>query len=286
MRELHVAAAVAGDPGDEEAAPGHERGQEQQEPDGEEHPQRLVLGVDAEDRDRVAPDVGPHRREQARLARLLVGPGWDVVDGHEQLARLDDRLERVGELRDDRHLHRGLAVVGAEAGRGVGHRRLRRLPHDPGAETLQRLLQRREVLDRHDLAVADDHVRAAVEDGLDELDDVAAVVLVVGVGVDDHVGAELQGRVEAGLEPRGEALVVRQPDDVVDAVLAGHLDGAVRRAVVDDQPLDRVEAVELPGQVGERRRKRGLLVEAGDLDDQLHCACGQGEDGRDPAARK
>ena len=39
-----------------------------------------------------------------------------------------------------------------------------------------------------------------------------------------------------------EALVVRQPDDVVDAVLARDLDRAVGRAVVDDEQLDHVEA--------------------------------------------
>ena len=95
-------------------------------------------------------------------------------------------------------------------------------------------------------------------------------VLVVGVRVDDDVGAELQARVEARLEAGGKALVVRQLDDVVDAVLARHLDRAVGRAVVDDEPLDDVEARDLAREVGERRRERLLLVEAGDLDDELH----------------
>ena len=90
--------------------------------------------------------------------------------------------------------------------------------------------------------------------GCDELGDVGAVVLVVGVGVDDHVGAELERRVEAGLEAVGQALVVRQPDDVVDAVRARDLDGAVGRAVVDDEPLDRVETGHLARQVGAASR--------------------------------
>ena len=121
-----------------------------------------------------------------------------------------------------------------------------------------------------DLAVADDHVGRAGEDRRDELGDVLAVVLVVAVGVDDDVGAELQARVEARLEAGGEALVVRQAHDVVDAAGPRDLDRPVRRAVVDDQPLDRVEAVDAPRQVREHKRKCLLLVEAGDLDDQLH----------------
>ena len=90
-----------------------------------------------------------------------------------------------------------------------------------------------------DLAVADDHVGLAGEDRRDQLGDVGAAVLVVGVGVDDDVGAELEAGVEPGLEAGRQALVVGQADDVLDPVLAGDLDRAVGRAVVDDQQLDR-----------------------------------------------
>jgi hypothetical protein len=75
-----------------------------------------------------------------------------------------------------------------------------------------------------------------------QLRDVGRVVLVVGVGVDDQVGAQLEARVEPRLERGREALVVRKADDVLDAVRARDLDGPVGRAVVDDQPLDRVDA--------------------------------------------
>ena len=124
------------------------------------------------------------------------------------------------------------------------------------------------------LAVADDHVGVAGDDRRDELGDVAAVVLVVGVGVDDHVGAELEARVEAGLEAARQALVVGQPDDVVDAELARDLDRAIGRAVVDDEPLHGLEAGDLAGEVAHRDRQRLLLVQAGDLDDELHMATG------------
>ena len=53
---------------------------------------------------------------------------------------------------------------------------------------------------------------------------------------------------------------------------ARDLDRAVGRAVVDDQPLDRVEAGDLAREVGERQRQLLLLVETGDLDDELHGA--------------
>ena len=76
--------------------------------------------------------------------------------------------------------------------------------------------------------------------------------------------------VEAGLERNREALVRVEADDVVDAVLAGDAGRPVGRAVVDDEPLDRVEAGDRAGEVGERRRQGLLFVQARDLDDELH----------------
>ncbi len=193
-QRLHVTLAAAVGVGDDEANPDRERDHTDQRGKAPEHAQRLVLGVDSEDRDGVAPHIGAHRGEQARLARLRVGADRDVIDRDELLARLDDRLQRVGELRDDEQLDRRLAVVGAKAGGGVRHRCRGGLAHDPRAETLERLLQRREMLDARDLAVTDDHVGAPGEDRHHEPRDVGAVVLIVGIGVHDHVGARASNR--------------------------------------------------------------------------------------------
>ena len=198
------------------------------------------------------------------------------VDGDQHLAGLDQALERVGEVVDDEQAERRLAVVGAEAGGGVGDLGAGEAADHPAAEPLQAFLGAGEVVDLRDLAVADDHVGLAGEDRRQQLGDVGAAVLVVGVGVDDDVGAELQAGVEPRLEARREALVVGQADDVLDPVLAGDLDRAVGRAVVDDQQLDRVDALDLARDVGDRGGEGRLLVEAGDLDDQLHIGTGQG----------
>ena len=57
---------------------------------------------------------------------------------------------------------------------------------------------------------------------------------------------------------------------MVHPVGPGDLDGAVGGAVVDDQPLDAVEALDVARQVGQRHGQRLGLVEARDLDDELH----------------
>jgi hypothetical protein len=58
--------------------------------------------------------------------------------------------------------------------------------------------------------------------------------------------------------------------DVMHTDLAGHRNGSIRRAVVHDQNLDHVDALDAPRDAAHQRRKRALLVVTGDLDDQLH----------------
>ena len=107
------------------------------------------------------------------------------------------------------------------------------------------------------------------EDRSHQLRNVVGAVLVVRVGVHDHVGAELEAGVDSGLERDGEALVRVEADDVVHSEVAGDLRGSVGRPIVNDEPLHLVEARNLPRQVADGGGQGGLLVEAGNLDDQL-----------------
>ena len=119
-------------------------------------------------------------------------------------------------------LQRRLAVVGAKARRWCRGRRCPRRGARPscrGAGASFLVAEKCSIV--LDLPVADHHVGPPGEDRRDEARDLGGAVLVVGVGVDDHVGAQLQRGVEAGLEGGGEALVVGQPDEVVGAVLRG-----------------------------------------------------------------
>ena len=66
-----------------------------------------------------------------------------------------------------------------------------RVAHDPAAEELQATLDQREILHVFNRPRADYDLRLARHDRRDERGDIGGVVLVVGVRVDDHVGAEL-----------------------------------------------------------------------------------------------
>jgi hypothetical protein len=189
--------------------------------------------------------------------------------------RLDDRLEGVGELADDVDAERRLAGESAETAGGVGHVRSRDLSDHPAPEHLKALLHPGEVRDLGHLAVADRHVRLAAEDRRDEARYVRRGVLVVGVGVDDDVGAELQARVEAGHEAAGETLVPGKAQDVIGSIGEGHLPGAVLRTVIDHEHQDFVDSLDPPGNGAQRRRERFFLVQAGDLDNELHAREGR-----------
>ena len=250
------------------------------ERDQPEHPEQRR--EDAEDDVRLVHDVGPHdgagrlqhvlvgAREQPRLAGLGVGADRDALDGQLLVAGLDDRLHAVAEPRDRVQQHERLAGVGAEAARRVRQVGPGRLVDDPAAHPLQQDLRAREVLDQVDLAVGDDDVGAPGQDGLDQVGDPVLGVLVVAVGVDHDVGAELERALHPVVEGAPEPAVAGVPHEVRDAVLLGHLDGAVRGAVVDDQYEDLVDAGDRRGDAGQDGRERLLLVEAGDLDDEAH----------------
>ena len=119
---------------------------------------------------------------------------------------------------------------------------------------------------------ADHQVGLAGEDRRGQLRDVVGAVLVVGVGVDDHVGAGAQRGLEAGGERAGQALVAPEADDVIDAGGLGDRDRRVGAAVVDHHPFDPREARHRARQGRERDAERRRLVEAGDLDDQRPAA--------------
>lgn len=119
------------------------------------------------------------------------------------------------------------------------------------------------------LSVADHHVGAVVEDGLNQSRDVATAILIVGVGVDDDIRTGLQGRIEAGGKGRREPSVAAMTDDVIDARFASHHQRGVGAAVVDDQRFKLVDPGDVRWEIGQRLGQRRLFVVARDLDDQF-----------------
>ena len=119
-------------------------------------------------------------------------------------------------------------------------------------------------------AVADHHLGLARENRLHEEPDVGRPVLVVRVGVDDDIGAELECRVETDRKGAREAEIHGEPEEVRGTRPARDTGRPVGRAVVDDERLDAREA----RQGAREGRQRGgeviLLIEARNLDDELH----------------
>ena len=119
--------------------------------------------------------------------------------------------------------------------------------------------------DLRNLPVANDDVRFLAQDGRNQVRHVAAGVLVIGVGVNNNVGPQAQGGVEAGLERLGQSQVARVVDDVGDAESLGGYGRSIRAPVIHHQRLDTVNARNMRRQPGQRFRQRGRFVVAGNL---------------------
>ena len=96
--------------------------------------------------------------------------------------------------------------------------------------------------DLGNVSIANDDVRLAFQQRLEQRRDLAARVLVVGVGIDDEVRAPLERGVDAGGEGSREPFVAPQSNDMIDAGGARDVGRAVTRPVVDDEHLDDVDA--------------------------------------------
>ena len=57
---------------------------------------------------------------------------------------------------------------------------------------------------------------------------------------------------------------------MIDTALLGNANGVVRASIIDDEPFDRVEPRYAPRQFGKRERESPCLVQARDLNDELH----------------
>ena len=128
------------------------------------------------------------------------------------------------------------------------------------------------MLDRVDLAVADDHVRLAARRSAPTSLGMSAPSYWLSASVLTITSAPSFRPASRPAWKRGrEPLVVREADDVVDAALA-RATSTVRS--VEPSSMTSHSTASKPGdlarQVGERQRQLRLLVEARDLDDQLH----------------
>ena len=116
---------------------------------------------------------------------------------------------------------------------------------------------------------ADDEIGLAGHDRRRQRRNVVGTVLIVRIRIDDHIGALRQCIINAGHERTGEAAVRVQLHDMVDAERTGDLDGRIARAVIDDEPLHGIEAIDLAGERGQRDRQGCFFIEARNLNDEL-----------------
>lgn len=95
---------------------------------------------------------------------------------------------------------------------------------------------------------ANDDIGRTVKDGADQFFNIIAAVLVIGIGVDDDIGAVAEAGVKACHKAFGKAFVAAEVYDVVDAPASGDLYGIIFTAVIDDEVFDGINAVDVSGE--------------------------------------
>lgn len=110
---------------------------------------------------------------------------------------------------------------------GIRDMRAGGLIHHPGAECLHTLLEPGELGDFRGLAVADHDIRLMTDDGLHQLADGRARVLVVAIGVHHDVGTMLERVIHAIAERTGQAHRLGMVDHVLHTKGSCHLHGVV-----------------------------------------------------------
>ncbi len=119
-------------------------------------------------------------------------------------------------------------------------------------------------------AIPDHKLCAAGNDRSNQPLDILSAVLIVGVGVDDDVGAQVQGVLQAGYEGAGQTLILPQAEDVVHTVGLCNLSSTVCAPIVDHQQLNALHPRQRLGKILECSGQGALFVVAWNLDDKLH----------------
>lgn len=249
-----------------------ERGAEQRQDraDGQEHIEGTIHRIGANDRVHGPLDIIANALEQTGFAQHPVGPDRNVCRCNFSPAGLDDRLQGIREFGHHIEPHRRFARIGAKSAGRIGDIGIRRFVHHPTAEFLEEFLRFRKMRDLVGFPVADHHLRFAFENGLDQLWNIRAAILIVRVRIDNDVGAKPQTCINPRPESRGEPPVSREAHNVVDAAFSRHLNSSIRTAVVDDEIFDDINAFNFLGKVFQRDGQCLLFVQARDLDDKFH----------------
>lgn len=145
----------------------------------------------------------PHIFLEARGAGRPIGFNGDTDEVEAHFASLDDAFQGVAVLAEDGETEGSLTGVGAEATDSIGDIGTADGADDATAEALEPFFEGGEMVDAVDLAVTDNDIGLVIDEGNDEVGDRVGVVLVIGIGVNDDIGAEAEAGIKTGLERLG-----------------------------------------------------------------------------------
>ena len=71
------------------------------------------------------------------------------------------------------------------------------------------------------------------------------MVLIISIGVSDHIRAKPQASVEPCHEIMGKTLIVGVANDMVNIIFPSNINCLILAAIINNQPLDRIKTCDL-----------------------------------------
>ncbi len=212
--------------------------------------------------------------DQAGRAFRRVGLDGDERYPHLPYPGLDQGLEGVGVVAQHHGFQRHFPGDCSEAAGGIRDLKPGSSRDHPAADGLQGSLMRRKMRQGTHAPVADHHLRLTRQNRLDKFLNILGAVLVIGVGVDNHIRAQPQAGIQAVGESLGQAQVPAEVHNMVSTGLTCGFGGVIRAAIIHHQDLYAVKTCHRF-----RKLRQGLgedlrFVVAWNLNDQFHWLLG------------
>ena len=157
---------------------------------------------------------------------------------------LNKGINGVRVVREDMNLKKSVPTIRAEPAHRVLHRQSgKRLNHST-SEHLKTLLNPRELFNLSRSSITDGNIGSSFEDRTNEIRDVPRGILIITIGIHHDVGALLQRVIDSRSKraPEPSTINATRRYDVVNSEGTRHLNGIVRRAVINNLILNDIDA--------------------------------------------
>ena len=180
---------------------------------------------------------------------------------------LNDGFQGIGVLIHHVQAQSGIPGIGTESAWCIWNIRLRSHPYHPAAQVLEFFLLPGKMFGLINRPFPNDNVCFLLQNRTHQLLNVRTAVLIVRISVDNDVCTQMQAGIQSCHKTTCQSFVSLKRYNVMESEFPGTLHGVVLAAIVDDQILNGINALYLPGQVVISQLQCLCFIVAGNLYD-------------------